>query len=133
MKTKSNRIDEDLYSFKLSKPKKPLAIQRVLAPKTEVLSPYSMVNRAVVHHGREILIGEVEDYYAMVHAVATTLKESIELGDRIVVRGAHTEFMQEVQSIQENRKPVKSAKRGKEIGLGVEESCRKGDKIFKVV
>ena len=136
-KKKNNKNPEptsmEPYSITLVKPKKPLTIQKVLAPKLEILSPYSRVNKTVEHNGTEIFLGEVEDYYSQVRALSTTLKEDLSVGDRIVVRGISSLFMQEVESIQENRKSVRSAKKGKQVGIKTEDRCRTGDKIFKVV
>lgn len=136
LKTKSKDTfimeEQDPYSIVLTKPKKPLTIQKVLAPKPEVLSPYSRVNKTVEHNGREILVGEVEDYYSQVQAISTTLNGTLSVGDRIVIRGTNA-FMQEIESIQLDRKSVDSADKGKEVGIKVEERCRKGDKIFKVI
>ena len=129
----SSASRDDGLSFVIEKPKKPLTIQKILMPKLEVLSPYSMVHKTIVHNGTEIFLGEVTDYYDRVRAMALTTELTIAVGDRIVVRGATTEFMQTIASMQENRKPVQSAKKGAMIGISIEERCRRGDKVFKVV
>ncbi len=76
-------------------------------------------------------IGEITNYFDHVKAAAIKLKAGLKVGDSIHVTGGETDFEQEVKSMQIDRKDVKSAKKGDEIGIVVDEKVRKGYKVFK--
>jgi len=77
-------------------------------------------------------IGVISNYFEHVNAAAIKLSASLKVGDKIKIKGGETEFEQVVESMQINRKPVKSAKKGDEIGILVKEKVRKDYKVFKV-
>ena len=76
-------------------------------------------------------IGEVSKYFNHVSAAAIKLTKPLKIGDTIIFKGGEAEFQQKVESMQINRKPVKEAKKGDEIGIIVKEKVRKGYKIFR--
>lgn len=76
-------------------------------------------------------IGEVTNYFEHVNAAAIKLTKPLKIGDKIQIKGGETDFEQKVESMQINRKPVKSAKKGDEIGILVPKKVRKGYKVFK--
>ncbi len=77
-------------------------------------------------------IGVVSDFFAHVNAAAIKLSAPLKVGDTIKFKGGETEFEQPVDSMQINRKPVSSAKKGDEVGILVKEKVRKDYKVFKV-
>ena len=77
-------------------------------------------------------IGEVSNFFEHVNAAAIKLKAPLKVGDKIKIKGGETEFEQEVESMQINRKAVSSAKKGDEIGILVGEKVRKGYKVYKI-
>ncbi len=76
-------------------------------------------------------IGEVSNYFEHVKAAAIKLVKPLKVGDTIVFKGGETEFQQKVDSMQIEKKSVKEAKKGDEIGILVKEKVRKGYKVFK--
>ena len=76
-------------------------------------------------------IGEVSNFFEHVNAAAIKLTASLKVGDKIKIKGGEADFEQVIESMQINRKPVKSAKKGDEIGILVNEKVRKGYKVFK--
>lgn len=80
----------------------------------------------------EKLIGEISNFFEHVKAAAIKLLAPLKVGDKIKIRGGETEFEQEVESMQIDRKPVKSAKKGDEVGIIVKEKVRKGYKVHKI-
>ena len=76
-------------------------------------------------------IGEVSNYFDHVNAAAIKLSAPLKVGDKIKITGGETEFEQTVKSMQIDRKEVKSAKKGDEIGVIVGQKVRKGYKVFK--
>ena len=77
-------------------------------------------------------IGHVSDYFKNVEVAAIKLSKSLKIGDKVHIKGATTDFKQEVKSMQIDRKPVQSAKKGDEIGIKVSDRVRKHDKVFLV-
>lgn len=77
-------------------------------------------------------IGVITHYYGGLGVAAIKLSKTLNIGDKIKVKGATTEFKQTINSIQIDRKEVKSAKKGDEIGIKIKDRVRKNDKVFKV-
>mgnify|MGYP001614732940 CR=1 FL=1 len=75
-------------------------------------------------------IGMVTDYFTKVEVAAVKLSGSLKIGDRIRIRGSTTDFEQEVESMQIDRKTVQKAKKGDEIGIKVNDRVRRNDKIY---
>jgi len=80
----------------------------------------------------EKLIGEVSDFFAKVNAAAIKLSAPLKVGDKIKVKGGENEFEQVIESMQIDRKPIKEAKKGDEVGILLKDKARKGYKIFKI-
>ena len=76
-------------------------------------------------------IGEVTDYFEHVKAVAVKLSAPLKVGDTIRIKGGEVDFEQKIGSMQVNRKPVNSAKKGDEVGIQISEKARKGYKVYK--
>ena len=77
-------------------------------------------------------IGIVSNYFDHVGAAAIKLTKGLSVGDKIQIKGGEIEFEQEVKGMQINRKDVKKAKAGDEVGILVGEKVRKGYKVYKV-
>ena len=77
-------------------------------------------------------IGEVTNYFEHVGAAAIRLTKPLKVGEKIKIKGGEMEFEQPVKSMQIDRKSVKEAKKGDEIGILVSQKVRKGYKVFKL-
>lgn len=77
-------------------------------------------------------IGEISNYFKNVRAAAIKLTAPLKIGDRVKIKGGEKEFEMTVESMQIERKPIKEAKKGDEIGLLVPEDVHKGYKVFKI-
>lgn len=76
-------------------------------------------------------IGEVSNYFKNVKAAAIKLSAPLKIGDKIKIKGGEKEIELSVKSMQIDRKPVKTAKKGDEVGILVPEDVHKGYKVFK--
>jgi ribosomal 50S subunit-recycling heat shock protein len=76
-------------------------------------------------------IGEVTDYFKHVKAAAIKLTSNLNVGDSIEIKGGEKDFKMKISSMQINRKPIQSAKKGDEIGVLVPEDVHKGYKVFR--
>lgn len=81
----------------------------------------------------EILAGKVTHYFPHVEAAVIKItKDKISSGDKLHIRGHSTDFTQVAESIQIDRVPVQSAKKGQEIGLKVTSRVRENDSVYKI-
>jgi translation elongation factor EF-1alpha len=79
---------------------------------------------------KEKEIGVVSSYFSHVGVAAIKLSGTLKVGDKVHIKGHTTDFKVPVDSIQIERKPVKSAKKGDHIGIKVPEKVRPNDKAF---
>jgi putative protease len=77
-------------------------------------------------------IGKVSDFYAHPVVAAFELTSSLNVGDRIHIRGHTTDLELTVDSIQIDNAPVQAAKAGDSVGVKVPERVRKHDTIYKI-
>ncbi|MDD5044169.1 MAG: hypothetical protein PHU91_02965 [Candidatus Omnitrophica bacterium] len=80
---------------------------------------------------KEELVGVVTHYFPHVKAAVLKLKMPLSLGDVIKIKGHTTDFKQQITSMQIDRVPITSAKKGDEIGVKVDSRVRRKDKAFK--
>lgn len=78
------------------------------------------------------LVGEVTHFFSRIQVVVVKIKRgTLSAGDKIRVRGASSDFVQSVGSMQIESVDVKSARSGQLIGLKVVKPARVGDKVYK--
>lgn len=80
---------------------------------------------------KENIIGIVTHYFPHVRAAVVKLKAPLAVGDTIKIKGHTTDFTQTIESMQIDRVPVNSAKKGQEIGLLVNSRVRQHDVVCK--
>jgi putative protease len=78
-------------------------------------------------------LGKVTHYFGKISVavVEVTADEVLKKGDKIHIKGATTDFEQQVGSMQVNHQDVEEAKKGDAIGLKVDEPVRENDQVFK--
>ena len=77
-------------------------------------------------------IGTVMSYYTNISVAAIRLTGALKINDQVRIKGNTTDFTQKIASLQINRKEVKSAKKGDEIGIKVIDRVRPNDRIYIV-
>ena len=80
---------------------------------------------------KEKIIGVVTHYFPQVRAAVVKLKAPLSVGDKIKFKGHTTDFIQAITSMQIDRTPINSAKKGQEIGLLVDSRVRQHDVAYK--
>jgi translation elongation factor EF-1alpha len=78
-------------------------------------------------------IGVVEDFFAKISVIAVKLEGELKIGDKIHIKGHTTNFIQTVEPIQIEHQQVNVAKKGDSVGIKVDQHCRKGDVVYKIV
>ena len=61
------------------------------------------------------------------------LKAPLSIGDKILIKGATTNFEQKVESMQMEHKNIERAEAGQIIGLKVNQRARENDKVYKMI
>jgi len=78
------------------------------------------------------LIGTITHFFPKVNAAVVKLESKLTKGDKILIEGEDESFEQCVDSMQIDREPIESAKKGEEVGLEVEQPVKPGYKVFKI-
>ena len=78
-------------------------------------------------------IGEVTHYFPHVKAAAVRiLKDSLKIGEKVLIKGHTTDFKEKIVSMQVDHVPVTEGKKAQEIGLLVKSRVRIGDSLYRI-
>jgi putative protease len=80
----------------------------------------------------EVEIGHVSDFFARPVVAGITLTGTLNVGDKIHIKGHTTDLEMIVDSMQINNLNVTEAKAADAIGVKVTDRVRAGDKVYKV-
>ena len=82
----------------------------------------------------EKLIGKITHYFTNIGVGVIEITDNeLNVGDKIHIKGATSDFEQAVDSMQIEHENIEKAKKGDAIGLKVEQQVREGDEVFKIV
>ncbi len=77
-------------------------------------------------------IGKVSDFFARPVVAGIELTATLNLGDKIHIKGHTTELEFTVDSMQIDNAPVDKARSGDSVGIKVPDRVRGGDTVYKV-
>jgi putative protease len=77
-------------------------------------------------------IGTVTHFYTDISVGIIELEENLKVGDTVKFEGSTTDFEQEIKSMQYDHKDIEEAKKGREVGVKVEDKVREGDEVYLV-
>lgn len=81
----------------------------------------------------EKLVGSITHYFGKISvAVFKITDDEVKVGDSIHIKGKHTDFTQEIGSMQVEHESIEVAKKGDEVGLKVENPVHEHDEVYKV-
>jgi hypothetical protein len=75
-------------------------------------------------------IGVITHYFSNISVGIIKLKRSLKVNEAIHVKGAHTDFIQLVASMQIDREDVSRAGPGAEVGIKVVEKVHRNDRVY---
>jgi len=78
-------------------------------------------------------VGVVTHYFGKVSVAAVELTDTLKIGDKIHIVGAHDNLYQEVTSMQIEHNSVEEAGKGGAVGIKVEGKVHPGSKVYKVI
>ncbi len=76
-------------------------------------------------------IGKITHYFSKIGVAVVELTGTMKIGDTILIKGAHTEFEQEVKSMQIEHENITEAGKGQSVGLKVDQKVHENDVVFK--
>ena len=79
-----------------------------------------------------VRVGKVIHFYNKIQVAVLKLEEPLKVGDKVHFLGAHTDFLQEVQSMQIEHEPIQEAQPGAEVAVKVDQRVRRGDTVFRL-
>jgi len=74
--------------------------------------------------------GVVTHFYGHLSVAIIKCNQPIKVGDMLHFKGATTDFVQKVDSMQYEHLPVPVSKKGQEIGMKVKDRTREGDEVY---
>ena len=77
-------------------------------------------------------LGEVIHYFDRIQVAVLRLARGVKQGQRVHFKGAHTDFEQELTSLQVDHQVVSEAPAKGEVAVKVVEKVRRGDDIFRL-
>lgn len=80
---------------------------------------------------KETQVGTISHYYDHIGVGVVKVSASLKVGDKIHIKGASTDFDQEVTSMQVEHEQIQAAKKGDAIGMKVDQEVREGDTVYK--
>jgi len=104
------------------------AVKKVLKKKTPANKRKPVAQKVL----KEPVVGIVTHYFPHVKAAVVKMKKELSAGDTIRIKGHTTDFKQQVTSLQIDRQPINTAKKGQEIGLMVNSRVRQHDLVYKL-
>jgi putative protease len=100
------------------------AVKKPISKKAAKKKPVSLKKK-------EKVFGVVTHYFPKVRAAVIKMKAPLSVGDTVKIKGHTTNFKQNITSMQIDRVPITSAKKGQEIGLLVDSRVRQHDIVCK--
>jgi putative protease len=78
-------------------------------------------------------VGVVTHYFSRLGVAAILLDDELYLEDWVLFNGPHTQFEQQVLSMQINHQAVDQGLPGEEVAVQVDDVVRAGDEVYVIV
>lgn len=75
-------------------------------------------------------IGEVTHFFGKINVAVLQLIKELKVGDRVHFLGSHTDFQQEVTSLQVEHESILVGEAGSEVAIKTKQRVRSGDSVF---
>lgn len=74
-------------------------------------------------------VGKVVHWFGKISVAVVELESDLKIGDTVHFEGAHTDFHQEIDSMQVEHEPVEQGSAGDEVAIKVKERVRTSDTL----
>lgn len=81
---------------------------------------------------KQKLLGVVTHYYGGIGVGIIKCATAVPSGANAHFKGATTDFIQTLDSMQYDRAPIAAGKKGQEVGVKVKDRVREGDEVYLV-
>lgn len=115
---------------KVKKAKKKVVRKKVKKAKGRAPRRSSGQGQRPKAQAKEKIVGIVDHFFGKISVCAFKVKNTIQVGDMIHVKGHTTDFVQRIDSIQSEHQSIPKAKKGVEVGIKVKGKVRAGDTVF---
>jgi hypothetical protein len=76
-------------------------------------------------------VGKITHYFPKVGVAVIMLEDTLINGDKIHIKGMHTDFCQTVSSMQVEHASIATAAKGQDIGMKVSQTVHAGDMVYR--
>lgn len=76
-------------------------------------------------------IGEVTHYFGGIDVAIVRFTRPVAVGTKVRFKGATTDFVESIRSMQYDHQDIAEAKKGQEVGIKVGDKVREGDKVYE--
>lgn len=77
-------------------------------------------------------IGIVSHFYSGLDVAIVRFKRNVKKGEKVRFKGHTTDFEQALKSMQFDHKDIAIAKKGKDVGVKVNDKVREADEVYEV-
>ncbi|MFP3908556.1 MAG: translation elongation factor-like protein [Archaeoglobaceae archaeon] len=77
-------------------------------------------------------VGRVSHYFNKIGVAAVVLNKSLNVGDKIRIKGNKTDLIQTIDSMEIDRKKIEQAMPGDTVGIKIADKVRRKDKVYRV-
>lgn len=78
-------------------------------------------------------VGRVLHFFGRINVAVIELKDTISIGDQILIKGPTTDIEQTVDSMEIEHAKVNQANAGQSIGMKVKRRVRENDTVYKTL
>ena len=78
-------------------------------------------------------IGKVSHYFDKISVAVLDLERGLKVGERVHFLGRHTDFRQQITSMQIEHEAVEEVKAGQDVAVKVTQRVRRGDSVFRLL
>lgn len=75
-------------------------------------------------------VGEITHYYGHIGVAIVKFSKPVKVGDTLHFKGANTDFMQTIDSMQYEHEQIQTAKKGQLVGIKVNEKLHEGTEVY---
>ncbi len=77
-----------------------------------------------------VRVGEVTHFFGKINVAVVELQKELKIGDQIHFLGRHTDFQQELTSMQVEHEAILVGEAGSEVAVKTTQRVRRGDSVF---
>ena len=110
----------------------PKKIKKKIAKKTKKASKGTVKKKVVKKVLKLKPIGRVTHFFGKIKVAIVKFNKKVPVGKTLHFKGATTDFKDVIKSMQYEHKSIKSAPKGKQVGIKVKRQVREGDEVYGV-